>query len=112
MIRFPVCLSPVLTFSPCLKIRCPMAFSDLHCPFFADIRYSRKKKVALMLSLLLFHGIALATDIEITSNDCNFEVRKDRDATVLDVSKLISVENSISSWEIELPKDKLKLPLE
>jgi hypothetical protein len=65
-----------------------------------------------MLSLLLFHGIALATDIEITSNDCNFEVRKDRDATVLGVNKLIAVENSISRWEIELPKSKIKLPLE
>lgn len=55
---------------------------------------------------------AHATNIELTSDDCNFEVRKERDATVLRVNKIIAVSNSLSNWEIDLPNDKIKLPLQ
>ena len=69
-------------------------------------------KFLSVLCLTLFTLQALATEIEVTSQDCNFEVRNERDGVVLRVNKLIAVENSISSWEIELPNDKIKLPLQ
>ncbi len=60
---------------------------------------------------ILSMGQVPATEIEVTSQDCNFEVRRERDNIVLRMHKLIAVENSISSWEIELPKSKIQLPL-
>ena len=60
---------------------------------------------------VLSMNAAFATDFEITSEDCNFEVRKERDSVFLSVNKIIAVENSISRWEIELPNDKIKIPL-
>ncbi len=64
------------------------------------------------LVAILSMNAAFATDFEITSEDCNFEVRKERDSIFLSVNKIIAVENSISRWEIELPKEKIDLPLE
>lgn len=69
-------------------------------------------KLLSVLCLSLLSLQVFATEIEVTSQDCNFEVRKERDSIVLRVNKLIAVENSISSWEIELPNDKIKLPLQ
>lgn len=66
----------------------------------------------VLLVCALSMNAAMATDFEITSEDCNFEVRKERDSVFLSVNKLIAVENSISRWEIELPKEKLKPPFE
>jgi hypothetical protein len=62
--------------------------------------------------VVLSMNAAFATDFEITSEDCNFEVRKERDSVFLSVNKIIAVENSISRWEIELPKEKIKIPFE
>ena len=59
---------------------------------------------------VLSMNAAFATDFEITSEDCNFEVRKERDSVFLSVNKIIAVENSISRWEIELPNGKIKIP--
>jgi hypothetical protein len=73
-------------------------------------RMNMKFVIALGLSILSL-GQVLATEIEVTSQDCNFEVRRDRDNIVLRVNKLIAVENSISNWEIELPNDKIQIPL-
>lgn len=69
-----------------------------------------KSLVTLALFILSLQS-ASATDIEITSEDCNFEVRKERDSLNLRVNKIIAIENSISSWDIDLPSDKIKLPL-
>lgn len=63
------------------------------------------------LIVVLSMNAAMATDVEITSDDCNFEVRKERDSIIISVNKLIAVENSISRSEIELPNGKIKLPL-
>jgi hypothetical protein len=52
-----------------------------------------------------------AREIEVSSNDCNYELRQERDGVNLRVNKIIAVENSISSWDIDLPSDKIKLPL-
>ncbi len=68
-------------------------------------------KFVSVVFLALLSTQVMATEIEITSQDCNFEVRRERDAIVLKVNKIIAVENSISSWDIELPVDKIKLPL-
>ncbi len=68
---------------------------------------------SLLLLALMFLGLEVrATEIEVTSDECNFEVRQERDALVLKVNKLIAIQNSISSWDIELPNDKVKLPLQ
>lgn len=66
----------------------------------------------IALIAILSMNAAFATDVEITSEDCNFEVRKERDSIFISVNKIIAVENSISRWEIELPNGKIKLPLE
>lgn len=66
----------------------------------------------VLLVCALSMNAAIAIDLEITSEDCNFEVRKERDSVFLSVSKIIAVENSISRWEIELPKEKFKAPFE
>jgi hypothetical protein len=65
-----------------------------------------------MALMILAVSSAFATEIEITSDDCNFEVRKERDSTILRVSKIIAIENSVSVYEIDLPDDRIKLPLE
>ncbi len=70
------------------------------------------KSLFVFISVILSLPAALATDIEITSEDCNFEVRKERDSLNLRVSKIIAIENSVSSWDIDLPSDKIKLPLQ
>ncbi len=69
-------------------------------------------KSVLIMVLILFGLQAHATEIEVTSDECNFEVTQERDAMVLKVNKLIAIQNSISSWDIELPNDKIKLPLQ
>ncbi|MES2528643.1 MAG: hypothetical protein V4598_16285 [Bdellovibrionota bacterium] len=69
-------------------------------------------KLLSVLCLSLLSLQAFATEIEVTSQDCNFEVRKERDGVVLKVNKLIAIQNTISSWDIELPNDKIKLPLQ
>ncbi len=69
------------------------------------------KSLLVLTIIILSMQAALATDIEVTSEDCNFEVRKERDSLNLRVSKIIAIENSISSWDIDLPSDKIKLPL-
>lgn len=66
--------------------------------------------IAVVLALATLN-MALATEIEITSEDCNFEVRKEKDEVILRVSKIIAIENSISAWDIELPHDEITLPL-
>lgn len=66
----------------------------------------------VLLFLSLFSIAAHATEITVTSDDCNFEVRKERDSTVIRVNKIIAISNSVSSWEIDLPTDKIGLPLE
>ena len=73
---------------------------------------TRSLMKSLIVLLAVFSMNTFATEIEITSEDCNYEVRKERDSTILRVDKIISVENSISFWDIELPDDKIKLPLE
>lgn len=69
------------------------------------------KSLFVLPLIILSMQAALATDIEITSEDCNFEVRKERDSLNLRVNKIIAVENSISGWDIDLPSNKVKLPL-
>lgn len=69
-------------------------------------------KFLILLVGVLSMNAAIATDFEITSEDCNFEVRKERDSVFLSVNKIIAVENSISRWEIELPNGKIKVPFE
>ncbi len=69
-------------------------------------------KLLPVLCLLLLSLQVSATEIEVTSQDCNFEVRKERDGVVLKVNKLIAIQNTISSWDIELPNEKIKLPLQ
>lgn len=66
----------------------------------------------IALIAILSMNAAFATDVEITSEDCNFEVRKERDSIFISVNKIIAIENSISRWEIELPTEKIKLPIE
>lgn len=68
-------------------------------------------KTVLLMMIMLLGLDARATEIEVTSDDCNFEVRQERDAVVLKVNKIIAIQNSISGWDIELPNDKIKLPL-
>lgn len=70
------------------------------------------KSLFPVLAILLCSQGAFATDIEITSEDCNFEVRRERDALNLRVNKIIAVENSVSAWDIDLPYDKIKLPFQ
>lgn len=65
----------------------------------------------LALAIFMTLNSAFATEIEVTSEDCNFEVRQDRDSIILRVNKIIAIADSISSWEIELPADKFNLPL-
>jgi len=68
-------------------------------------------KFLVFLIAVLSMNAAIATDFEITSEDCNFEVRKERDSIFLSVNKIIAVEHSISRWEIELPVEKITIPL-
>jgi hypothetical protein len=70
------------------------------------------KSLLALTFIILSMPVAFATDIEITSEDCNFEVRKERDSLNLRVNKIIAIENSISSYDIDLPSDKIKLPLQ
>ncbi|MFL5784483.1 MAG: hypothetical protein ACJ76H_07745 [Bacteriovoracaceae bacterium] len=69
-----------------------------------------KSLLALVFILMNMNSVR-ASNIEISSNDCNFEKSQERDGINLRVSKIIAVENSLSAWDIDLPSDKIQLPL-
>jgi hypothetical protein len=69
------------------------------------------KSLLVLVFLLMNMNSVRAADIEVSSNDCNFEKSQERDGVNLRVSKIIAVENSLSAWDVDLPSDKIELPL-
>lgn len=67
---------------------------------------------SLFFLFSLVSSFASATEIVVTSEDCNFEVRRERDATVIRINKIIAVANSVSVVEVELPRSLVKIPLQ